>query len=86
MKDVMTVAEAAEVLKKSTSLICKLCVQGKLAGAYKLGKKMWLIPEEAVREYVPGPKGFAAVWQNKHNQEKVIIEKIIALNKEREVS
>ena len=65
MKDFMTVDEAASFLKKSTSLICKLCVRGKLAGAYKLGKKMWLIPEKSVKEYVPGPKGFAAVKAQK---------------------
>ena len=76
MKDVMTVAEAAEVLKKSTSLICKLCVRGKLTGAYKLGKKMWLIPEKSVREYVPGPKGFAVVKARKQEERKKLEEVI----------
>lgn len=73
MKDFMTVSEAAIFLKKSTSMICKLCVRGKLTGAYKLGEKMWLIPEKSVKEYVPGPKGFAAVKARQKEREQKLI-------------
>lgn len=76
MKDFMTVNEAATFLKKSTSMICKLCVRGKLTGAYKLGKKMWLIPEKSIMEYVPGPKGFAAVKARKQEELKELKEVI----------
>ena len=46
----MTSQEAAEYLKRSDSLICKLCKAGKLAGATKAGNT-WLIPEDTVKIY-----------------------------------
>ena len=39
--------------------LARLCQQGKLAGAIKKGGGWW-IPETALDEYQPGPKGFAA--------------------------
>ena len=65
MENYLTAEEAARYLKRTTSLVCKLCVHGKLVGAKKMGKKMWIIPEQSVFEYKPGPQGFAAMKARK---------------------
>ena len=61
IEDFMTTKQAAEHLKRTKSLICKLCLKGKLPGARRIGEKMWLIPRKSVEEYKPGKQGFAAV-------------------------
>ena len=57
----MTVKEAARYLNRSESLVRKLCSQGKIKGAIKIGTN-WLIPKKAIVRYTPGPKGFAVMW------------------------
>lgn len=61
MEGYMTTQEAAEYLDYRMEYISVLCSTGKLPGAKKMGKKMWIIPEKSVFEYKPGPQGFAAV-------------------------
>ena len=61
LDDFMTSKEAAEYLKRSDSLMRKLCKSGKLTGAVKAGNT-WLIPKASIMGYIPGPKGFAALW------------------------
>lgn len=62
IEDFMTSKEAAEYLKRSDSMMRNLCRKGKLPGAVKAGNT-WLIPKASIVGYMPGPKGFAAMWQ-----------------------
>ena len=57
--DYVTIPEAMGIMDIDTSHIARLCRQGKLAGARKLGPN-WIIPRTSVEAYTPGPKGFAA--------------------------
>ncbi|MBR0033427.1 MAG: helix-turn-helix domain-containing protein [Synergistaceae bacterium] len=50
LKNVLTVAQACEELEVGKSQLQKLCKNGKLAGAEKLGG-VWFIPAEAVKLY-----------------------------------
>lgn len=59
IKKYVTVSQAAEIMAKDVSQIARLCRQGKLAGAVKMGPN-WVIPRASVENYTPGPKGFAA--------------------------
>ena len=68
----MTSLEAAIFLKKSNSLIRKLCNGNKFKGAKKLGN-MWVIPYEEIKQYTPGLKGFAEVWRRRREKDKEII-------------
>lgn len=63
----MTSKEAAEYLKRSDSLIRKLCKSGKLSDAVKVGNT-WLIPEKMIKNYVPAPTGFAVVWSRRREK------------------
>lgn len=60
IEDYMTTQEAAEYLDYKPEYICNLCSKGKLPGAQKMGKRIWVIPKEAVYGYKPGLQGFAA--------------------------
>lgn len=68
LEDFMTTAQAAEYLKRTTSLICKLCLKGKLLGAKRVGKRMWVIPKKSVLEYKPGLQGQAAINARKETE------------------
>ena len=69
LDDFMTSKEAAEYLKRSDSLMRKLCKSGKLIGAVKAGNT-WLIPKASIMGYTPGPKGFAAFWSRLQLEKK----------------
>jgi hypothetical protein len=48
----ISAAEAAEIMKKDTSHVARLCKLGKLPGALLLGKR-WFIPRESATAYYP---------------------------------
>ena len=70
LEDFMTTKQAAKYLKRTTSLICKLCLKGKLPGARRIGEKMWLIPRKSVEGYKPGLQGFA-IEKDRKEKEKM---------------
>ena len=59
--------KAAEILNLSVSMISRLCTNDKLPGAVKIGNT-WLIPRESVKNYKPGKKGFAVVWERRKKE------------------
>ena len=65
MDGYMTTEQAAEYLGYTADYVTTLCATGKLPGAKKWGKRMWIIPEQSVFDYKPGPQGFAAVRARK---------------------
>ena len=68
----LTVNETASMINKSNRQIARLCVNGELPGAQKVGC-MWLIPITAIQEYKPKLKGFAEVWRRRREKDKEII-------------
>ena len=74
----MSVEEAAVYLKHTTRSIRGLCNSGKLPGATKIGKKVWAIPEQSVKNYVKGLQGFAAVKARKEAEEQAELNAINA--------
>jgi excisionase family DNA binding protein len=46
-----TVAQVAELWGVSDTFVYDLCHAGQLDGAFKLGKKLWRIPPDALGEY-----------------------------------
>lgn len=57
-------AQAAAILGVSTIRVAQLCRQGRIAGAAKLGKKAWMIPDNfTVSVGLRGPVGAAGVRQ-----------------------
>ena len=74
----MSVEEAAVYLKHTTRSIRGLCNSGKLPGATKIGKKVWAIPEQSVKNYVKGLQGFAAVKARKEAEEQLLLAEIDA--------
>lgn len=54
-----TTSQASRVMKLTRQHIAHLCRKGELPGAALVGHT-WLIPFDAVENYIPGPKGFAA--------------------------
>jgi excisionase family DNA binding protein len=54
--DYLTTPEASVVSHKCESFIKRLCRDGRLPGAKKLGNT-WLIPRAAVESYTPGKRG-----------------------------
>ena len=60
MEEFMTVEEAAKYLKRTKSLVCKICRDGGFPDVRRVGQRMWLIPRNSVMNYKPGPQGFAA--------------------------
>lgn len=67
-----TTREAAQIMGLGEGHIRTLCNKGKMQGAQKMGWA-WVIPEETVKNYKPGPQGYAAVWE-KIKQEKAAIQ------------
>lgn len=53
------ITEAVTVMGVQRHHIARLCREGKLPGAVKMGEN-WLIPRASAEAYQPGPKGFAA--------------------------
>ena len=67
----MTATEAAKKLGLTTGHIRQLCIDGKFPDAEKMGKT-WIVPKESVDNYVPPPKGFAAVWKKRRDKEAAL--------------
>ena len=60
--------------------VCGLCRDGKLAGACRIGQRVWLVPEQSVIEYKPALRGFAAVQAKRREEaEKVLKEQNAAI-------
>ena len=55
----VSVLEAMAIMGRDPAHIARLCRQGKLEGAIKIGRD-WRIPRATAENYTPGPKGFAA--------------------------
>lgn len=60
IEDYISIAEASKLFGHDRNFWARLCQQGKLPGARKIGR-IWVIPKESAQNYIPGPKGFAAV-------------------------
>lgn len=60
LDDYISLSEAAKLFGHHKNFWARLCQQGKLPGARKMGR-MWVVPRESVQNYTPGPQGFAAV-------------------------
>ncbi|MBQ9526889.1 MAG: helix-turn-helix domain-containing protein [Fretibacterium sp.] len=58
LNDYVSIIEAMDIMHKDPTHIARLCRQGKLEGAVKVGRD-WRIPRTAAENYVPGPRGFA---------------------------
>jgi hypothetical protein len=54
--DYLTTPEASAISHKCESFIKRLCRDGRLPGAKKLGKT-WLIPRESLENYTPMKRG-----------------------------
>ncbi len=67
--DFLTTEKAAELLGLERGYVSKLCRNGKLSGAFIVGQKVWLIPVQAVIDYKPGLRGFAATQAKKREEE-----------------
>jgi len=59
ISDYIPISEACSILGVNRQQATRLCREGKLPGAMKLGAR-WLVPRASAEDYVPGPKGFAA--------------------------
>ena len=53
------ITEAIGIMGIQRQHAARLCREGRLPGAIKIGPN-WLIPRASAESYVPGPKGFAA--------------------------
>ena len=51
-----TALEAAQITGLNDSRIRQICIEGKFAGAFKIGDT-WLIPRKSVSRYMPGKRG-----------------------------
>ena len=60
LDDYISLSEAAKLFGHHKNFWARLCQQGKLPGARKMGR-MWVVPRESAQNYTPGPQGFAAV-------------------------
>ena len=56
MEKLYSTTEAAEALNISSRRVAVLCTEGRFPGAQKIGKT-WVIPESAIKSYVPGERG-----------------------------
>ncbi|MBQ7220684.1 MAG: helix-turn-helix domain-containing protein [Synergistaceae bacterium] len=76
MEKFVTVSQAAQIMKRSTGYLRRLCIDGKLRGAQKMGSQ-WVIPRETIENYKPAPQGFAAVWQRKREAERALLNEFL---------
>ena len=60
LDDYISLSEAAKLFGHHKNFWARLCQQGKLPGARKIGR-MWVVPRKSIQNYTPGPQGFAAV-------------------------
>ena len=56
IEDLISIPEAASILKLDRSRIGKLCRQGRFEGARKIGER-WVIPRESVTNFIRLPPG-----------------------------
>lgn len=54
--DFLSMPEAVELSGYSRRQIVRLCANGDLPSARKLGDR-WLVPRQELLDYTPGPKG-----------------------------
>ena len=79
MEGFMTVNQAADRAQLSVSHVRQLCIKGKLLGAHKMGMQ-WVIPEQSIDNYKPGPRGFGAKQaQMRAEAEKALAEQNAAI-------
>ncbi len=74
MEDFVTISQAAKIKRLSTGHIRRLCIDGKLQGAMKLGCQ-WIIPKKVLMEYKPGARGFELYWEKQRTNQKAFNEK-----------
>ena len=60
----VTAVQAAELLGRGIRIVAKLCQDGRLTGAEKVGNA-WLIPRASVLNYQPGKRGVKPGTQTK---------------------
>ena len=53
----VTIAEATKIMGKDASAIGRLCRDGRLDGAEKLGTAGWIIPIETIKNFTPKKRG-----------------------------
>ena len=63
----VTTVQAAELLGKGINLIAKLCQDGRMPGAEKVGNA-WLIPRASVLSYKPNKRGVKPGTQRKKSK------------------
>ena len=59
ISEYISVIDALPLLGVNRQQATRLCREGKLPGAVKMGAN-WLIPRTSAEAYTPGPQGFAA--------------------------
>ena len=69
MNDFLTITQAKEYKGFSDGYLRKLCIDGKLAGAQKLGS-IWIIPKTSLDNYLPTPRG-------RRYRDKILVQKFI---------
>ena len=75
IEEFITIEEAMTLSGYTRRNITDLCKKGKLPGARKMGKQ-WLVPKQALENYTPGPRGFAAVWEKIRAEEAALRDEI----------
>jgi len=78
----VTAMQAAELLGRGIRIVAKLCQEGRLAGAEKIGNA-WLIPRTSVLNYKPQKRGVKPGTQSK--KAKLATERAAILAKAKEV-
>lgn len=69
ISDYIPIIEAIHLLGVNRQQATRLCREGKLPGAIKIGQG-WLIPRTSAENYVPGPQGFAAHPRRRDNEKR----------------
>ncbi len=76
-KKLLSVTEACKIMGLGRSQVLRLCNQGRLADAQKIGNT-WVIPRASVESYEPGPQGFAAVWERRKGEREALRQEFTA--------
>ena len=80
IKDFLTTDEVAKILNLTRGSVCDLCRKGKLAGASRVGQRVWVIPKQSIDDYEPALRGFAAVQAKRRaDAEKALAEQNAAI-------
>lgn len=83
LENYITLTEAARVKNATGDTLCTerlgvLCRTGKLPGAKRKGR-IWFVPRQSVENYVPGPRGYAAMKQRREEEEARIRAQLSAM-------